>query len=130
MVSRILRPELLDSLPPEDRDAIHSRRDLRHFNRALGNPAWFRKQLSLIVRPGERVLELGAGTGELRQSVPSHVFQWDGLDLAPRPNGWPATALWFQTDVRDFRGWDSYDVVIANLFLHHLDDAALIEITP
>ncbi len=125
MVSRTLKPELLDTLPPGDSDAIHSRRDLRCFNRAMGNPAWFRDTLPRLMRPGDRILELGAGTGELRRSVLPRECHWDALDLAPRPPDWPRGSLWFQTDARAFDGWTSYNVVVANLFFHHLEDADL-----
>jgi len=128
VVSRTLKPELLDALPPEDRDAIDSRRDLRHFNRVMGNAVWFRAQLPVFVRPGERILELGAGTGEIRSAVKRPDLSWDGLDLAPRPADWPPTATWYQTDVRDFDGWSDYDVILANLFLHHLDDPTLVRL--
>lgn len=126
MVFRTLKPELLDALPPENLDAIHSRRDLRRFNRAMGNPAWFRDTLPQLIQPHERVLELGAGTGELREFLPdSRHLRWDGLDLAPRPPQWPRTDQWHQLDVRKFAGWADYPVVIANLFFHHLDDQDL-----
>lgn len=125
MVSRTLKPELLDALPPGDRDAIRSRRDLRHFNRAMGNPAWFRDTLPRLLCPGDRILELGAGTGELREAVLPRARHWDALDLAPRPPAWAGESQWFQTDVRGFDGWKNYDVIIANLFFHHLDDGDL-----
>lgn len=49
----------------------------------------------------------------------------DGLDRVPAPHGWPAEATWHQTDLRAFGGWASYDIVIANLVLHHFDDIIL-----
>jgi len=125
VVTRTLQPELLDALPPGDPDAIHSRRDLRYFNRAMGNPAWFHHELPRLLRPSDRILELGAGTGELRTGFPSILTPWDAVDLAPRPLTWPAQAQWFQTDVRNFDRWSDYTVILANLFLHHLEDRDL-----
>lgn len=125
VVTRTLQPELLDALPPGDPDAIHSRRDLRHFNRVMGNPAWFQRELPRLLGPNDRLLELGAGTGELRTYFPSLLNRWDAVDLAPRSSTWPRQAKWFQTDVRDFDQWNDYTVILANLFLHHLSDGDL-----
>ncbi|MEI6862145.1 MAG: hypothetical protein WCL04_07820 [Verrucomicrobiota bacterium] len=126
-MKRTLTPEILDSLPPDHPAARRSRRDLRVFNAVLGGTRWLRHTLPSRVRPGERVLEIGAGTGELGMSLALAGVMVDGLDRAPRPGGtaWPATARWHQTDALAFDGWGSYDVVIGNLIFHHFDAAAL-----
>lgn len=125
-MQRRLEPELLDSLPPESPEAIHSRRDLRLVNRAMGNAPWFEKTLARYARPGERVIELGSGTGELaarlRTAAPVRV---DGIDRIPPPPDWPAHARWHQADIQTFTGWAAYEVVVGNLILHHFDDDAL-----
>jgi 2-polyprenyl-3-methyl-5-hydroxy-6-metoxy-1,4-benzoquinol methylase len=122
---RTLQAELLDSLAPDDPAARASRRDLRVINRVLGNHRWFVRALRRHVRPGERVLEIGAGAGELCRELVAQGWQVDGLDRAPRPAGWPAGRTWHQVDLRAFDGYGDYDVVVANLILHHLTDAEL-----
>jgi hypothetical protein len=48
-----------------------------------------------------------------------------GCDLAPRPAGLPARIDWRQGDVFDELLAASGGVLVANLFLHHLDDSSL-----
>lgn len=122
---RDLPTELLDQLPPQHPDALSSRRDLRWFNAALGNARWFEKMLPPRVHPGERVLEIGAGTGELGGRLARRGVLWDGLDRVPRPSNWPSHAHWHQTDLFQFSGWADYPVVTGNLIFHHFDPAQL-----
>lgn len=122
---RHLQPELLDSLPVNHPDALHSRRDLVLVNRVMGNARWFRAALGARLHPGERVLELGAGTGELAQTLRSVAPLIDGMDRVPAPLAWPAPSRWHQADIEQFTGWHDYPVVMGNLILHHLTDAAL-----
>jgi hypothetical protein len=122
---RRLEPELLDSLPPDHPDALQSRRDLRVINRLMGNARWFRSTLAQHLKPGERVLELGAGTGELAQQLRSVAPLIDSIDRVPAPTTWPTHARWHQADIEHFGGWSDYPVVIGNLILHHFSDDAL-----
>ncbi len=122
---RTLTPELLDSLPPDHPDAVHSRRDLRLINRVMGNHRWFAHTLPPLLRTGERTLELGAGTGELTTRLAAGGASVDGLDFIPRPPGLAAAHLWHVSDLRTFTGYEGYAAVIANLILHHLTDAEL-----
>ena len=124
-MQRRLEPEILDTLPPGHPDALHNRRDLRLINQVMGNWRWFARTLPPLVRPGERVLELGAGTGELARALHPTVPRLDGLDRWPAPAGWPADASWHQTDVQDFTRWGDYPVVIGNLILHQFDATTL-----
>lgn len=121
-MQRRLEPELLDSLPPEHPDALKSRRDLRVINRVMGNARWFRSALAPRVRPGERVLELGSGTGELARHLRPVAPLIDSIDRIPAPPGWPVSARWHQSDIQAFAGWGDYPVVIGNLILHHFTD--------
>ena len=91
----------------------------------MGNAPWFRAALASRMRPGERVLELGSGTGELATVLRSVAPLVDSIDRVPRPPAWPSEARWHQTDIQTFTGWSDYPVVIGNLILHHFDDAAL-----
>jgi len=120
-----LVPEILDDLPADHPDARSSRRDLRWFNAALGNWRWFERQLPGRLRAGERVLEIGAGTGELGGRMARCGVAWDGLDRAPPPAEWPAGARWHQQDVFNFSGWAAYPVVTGNLIFHHFDPEQL-----
>jgi SAM-dependent methyltransferase len=113
---RTLAPEILDSLPPHHPDALHNRRDLRLTNAVLGNHRWLARTLRPLLRPGSRVLELGAGTGELLQRLASKGIAAEGLDLWPVPPGWP-TRLWHMADLRTF-DYSSWDAIIGNLIFH------------
>lgn len=124
-VLRRLEPELLGSLPADHLDALHRRRDLRVINRVMGNARWFRATLGARLRPGERVIELGAGTGELSQTLRAVAPLIDGIDRVPAPTAWPIPSRWHQADIEHFTGWNDYPVVMGNLILHHFTDASL-----
>ena len=116
---RIVQPELLDSLPGDDPDARHSRRDLRITNFAMGNFRWFRRTLPPQLRPGDHVIELGAGGGELAQVLRPWISHYTGLDRCPPPADWPATWEWHRGDLRSFASYSEYPVVLGNLIFHH-----------
>ncbi len=122
---RVIEPELLDALPSEDPRARRSRRDLRVINRVMGNHRWLQRTLRLRLRTGERVVELGAGAGDLGRELARHGIAADGLDFCPRPADWPSGRDWHQADLRDFEGYHRYQAVVANLVLHHLAAAEL-----
>lgn len=117
---RTLQPELLDSLPPDHSDAVHSRRDLRLINCAMGNHRWFARTLPPLLTPGDLALELGSGTGELAARLTSRGATVDGLDFVPHPVNWPPNRTWHTSDLRTFAGYDRYRAILANLILHHL----------
>jgi hypothetical protein len=127
-MQRTLQPELLDSLPPDHPDALHNRRDLRLTNQILGGPRWIRRTLAAHVRPGERILELGAGTGELGVALIRQGLPVDGLDLWPRPSAWPAAARWHAADLLAFAGYAAYPAICGNLILHQFSDEQLGEL--
>ncbi len=141
-MARLVEPELLDTLPPEDPRAIGSRRDLRRVNAWMGNHRIMRRALQqhLPAQPSGRLLEIGAGDGEFfRQLARIWTAPWS----QPR-----ATLLDMQNIVTPATlaacarlGWEVDTVVadvfaappmaeppaavVANLFLHHFEDAAL-----
>jgi hypothetical protein len=119
------QPELLDTLPSDHPAALHNRRDLRLTNRAMGNFRWFLRKLPALVQPGEAVLELGAGTGELGLALHHRGVAIDGLDRWPRPDTWPATRHWHQSDLAQFSAYADYPVIIGNLIFHQFSDAEL-----
>jgi 2-polyprenyl-3-methyl-5-hydroxy-6-metoxy-1,4-benzoquinol methylase len=121
----MLHPELLDTLPAVHPDAVHSRRDLRVINRFMGNHRWFEQTLPTLLRSGESILELGAGTGELTQRLAAHGMPVTGLDLCPPPVGQSEPLRWLQSDLTAFTGYAKYPVIIGNLILHHFSDEIL-----
>lgn len=150
-MKRIVQPELLDTLPPEDPRALRSRLDLRRINWWMGNPAIMARALrSHLPQAPTQITELGAGDGDFllqvvktfqtgRVSDEAHSFSARAtlLDLqknvsaqtrsAFRRLGWHA-----ETVVADVFDWSPADksrqVVVANLFLHHFEDARLAEL--
>ena len=120
-----LPAEWLDSLPSDAPEAQASRRDLRVFNRLLGTEEWVATLASNALRPGERVLELGAGDGALAGRMLAKGLPWDALDLAPEPRDWPEGGDWFQADALSFGYMAVHAVVVANLVLHHFDEGQL-----
>ena len=130
MRSRLLEPEILDSLPLGDVRAEIHRRQLRRFNALMRNFGWFESRLREHLLPGESVLELGAGTGDLALFLRDRgVFHSDGrvsgLDLWPAPQGWPTSWAWFQGDLLERGLPEEAHVLLANLFLHHFEDRQL-----
>ena len=125
MTVRRVSPERLDALSADDPAAIRSRRDLRIFNRLMGTAPFMERMLRGRAGPGARVLEIGAGTGELAARLRPLVGRLDGLDMAGRPPSWPPGANWFQARAERFTGWQDYPVVIGSLVLHHLRDGDL-----
>jgi len=125
---RELHPELLDALPSRHPDAVHSRRDLRVINFIMGNHRWMARTLPAVLRVAERVLELGAGTGELSRRLGAQGQCVTGLDLSPPPANWPPCQDWHNANLLTFDGYDRYEAVIGNLIFHHfsVDELAML----
>jgi hypothetical protein len=145
-VKRIVLPELLDVLPPEDPRARRSRRDLRRLNALMGHPAIMARALQ-VNSPGDHtreVIELGAGDGHFLLKVAARLNgNWQGaqailLDRLPAMEaetqaafaglGWQARAE--TAEVTDFlRAADDKTArtrtMVSNLFLHQFDDETL-----
>jgi hypothetical protein len=129
--ARVVEPEWLDSLPHDHPDARGNRRDIRRINHLQGNFAWMAGQVRRHVRAGMRLLEVGAGAGDLgarlRSILPAGCV-YAGLDLAPRPEHWPGDWPWLREDLAGFDAYDGYDVILANLILHQFEDPVLARI--
>lgn len=139
---RVLVPEILDELAHDDPRAVRSRGDLRRVNWLMGQAPIM---AGLLTRHGAggkglRLLEIGAGDGtpmarlarRLAGRVPDASVTL--LDMAPaadvraldaiRRTGWSVEVV--AADAFDWLEGDGrFDAVIANLFLHHFERAAL-----
>jgi hypothetical protein len=122
---RTVQAELLDSLSHDHPDALRCRRDLRLINRIMGNHRWIERTLPPLLRPGETVLEIGAGDGALGLRLAARGIPVDGLDLCPPPRAWPSARAWHSADLRSFGGYTGYPVVLGNLIFHQFDTAEL-----
>lgn len=146
MLPRILEPETLDHLAPDDPLARRSRRDLRRVNAFMGARRILARAMAraMATERGRplRILELGCGDGRLMLEVAKHRGdRWPGarvdlLDRQPLVDeatlaayaaaGWQARPR--LADVVDWAGSDDgerWDLIVANLFLHHFDGASL-----
>ncbi len=138
--SRVVVPELLDELAPEDPRAERSRRDLRTIHKFMRSASILRRLIAnLELRaPPRRIIELGAGDGTLLLAVArSLVPRWAGVELtlldrvdllADRTReayvrlGWEIRPV--RSDVMDWARSDAgapYDLCFASLFLHHFE---------
>lgn len=129
--TRRVEPELLETYPADHPDAVRGRGDLRLINAVMGNHRWIVRTLRRVCQPDWRITEIGAGDGalslRLAQSGVCAPGSLHGFDLAPRPPTWPAAADWTESDLLREPLPDS-EVLVANLFLHHLQDNALSEL--
>jgi hypothetical protein len=133
---RLLVPELLDLLPADDRCAIRSRQDLARINWVMRQPAIMAQALSRY--PAPRVLaDLGSGDGRFLLSVARRMARrWPGVtalicdrqDIVSARTCAAFEKLGWRCEVRQgdiFETLPRADIITANLFLHHFDDAAL-----
>jgi SAM-dependent methyltransferase len=107
----------------------------------LGIPSAYRAWRSLVLgrgqaeyvrdylrlTPGDRVLDVGCGTGEILSALPP--VDYHGIDLSPRyveaaRRRWGGRARFTCASVAEtaVREPASYDLVMANGVLHHLSD--------
>jgi hypothetical protein len=138
VAARILTPEILDFLAPDDPRAISSRRDLMRINAAMRQGAIMADALAGLASP-KCLADLGGGDGRFLLGVarrlarrwPSvHAVILDQHDIVSPETRAGFAALGWHCDV--VRG-DIFevlprirpDIVITNLFLHHLDEGAL-----
>lgn len=130
---RVVAREILDSLPPEDPDAIRSRRDLRLINAVMGNYRWLaaRSTHHRADAPTLSWTEIGAGDGQLAPAFSSQsraTLAVTGLDLSPRPPSWPSHWPWIQGDLFETLEDLGGDGLMASLFLHHFHAPELREL--
>ena len=147
---RVVEPELLDDLPPDDPQAVGSRTDLRRLNAIMGHAGIlsraFRSQFDGTIprlRP-LRFVELGAGDGTLlvqlaqrwaALGVTAQVTTVDRQNLVSAETRRELAALHWAVEsvASDVFAWLEQaspvaDVMLANLFLHHFPDESLAEL--
>ena len=129
---RRVDPELLDQLPHGHPDGVRSRREIHLVNRLMGNHRWLCHTLSRRGGREQRVLELAAGDGVLAYRARANrrldALHWKGLDLAPPPAQWPGDWEWHQRDVLAPHQLPDADILVANMFLHHLRNEQLLSL--
>ena len=145
--ARFVHPETLDYLHEDDPRAIRSRGDLRRIHAVMGTRGILLKALRRLHIEPRRIIELGAGDASLTLRVAQCLAKEWGpvqLTLLDRRNAVSATTLrsfenlgWnvqlLNADVLDWiasPSRESYDLAIANLFLHHFEAAELAAILP
>lgn len=141
LAKRQLRRELLDDLPAEAPDAVHSRADLRRINGLMGNARWLaRSARELPLAAPETLVELACGDGELVLKL-LRLNQWRPkqlilLDQQPVVTTKTLAALREQVGsvevvTADVFAWlaekqnEGVDLITTNLFLHHFTDEQL-----
>ena len=140
-MGRVLTSEILDILPPDDPRALRSRRDLMLINAVMCQSAIMADALSAFPAP-KLIADLGGGDGHFMLRVAKRLARrWRDVTvmIADRRAivsaqtragfaraGWHCESL--TGDVLETLPLIRPDIVTANLFLHHLDDAALAQL--
>jgi hypothetical protein len=146
-MERIVLPELLDALPPQDQSALRSRRDLRRINAWMRHPRIMTCLLQkyLVKQDARQIVELGAGDGHFLLSVARRlqglwpgaevtlVDRLDALDPQTRDQfqrlGWRVHA-----EIAEASEWlrqsppNPTGTIVSNLFLHQFQMEQLAEL--
>ena len=130
MMQRTVQPEILDTLAHDDPAALANRRDLRLYNRLMGNFKWMASTLPMV-SSGDPVIELGAGDGSLglyllRQGIVNRKSPYTGVDLWDAPIQWPKDWPWLKKDLLTIDYSALKGTLLANLILHQFTEQELI----
>lgn len=135
-MNRVLVPEILDGLAADDPRAIGSRCDLARINWAMRQSAIMARVLARFPQP-KVLADLGGGDGRFLLSVARRMARrWPGVtalvcdqaDIVGDETRAAFARLGWTVQVRQgdiFAQLPRADVMMANLFLHHFDDARL-----
>jgi hypothetical protein len=140
-MARRVEREWLDELPADDPRARRSRGDLRRVNAHMANARFVAADI-LRARPGPMasLAEIGAGDGAFalrmvaRLPAPQDPACVTLVDREPVVGAQTRTAFsrrgWeARVETADVFGWldaaPTFDVIVANLFLHHFEEADL-----
>jgi len=124
LTARKIVPELLDSASPDDVTANLA--DLQRINRFFGGRQTLRAVLRPLARPGLTILDIGAASADHASALPNaRVVSLDLSESHLRRGHGPrvaadAFALPFPPR--------SFDLVMANLFLHHFENEAIVRL--
>ncbi len=94
----------------------------------MGNERWVCRTVSRFPDEANRgIVEIGAGDGNLCNKLAERFPQAAvaAYDLAPVPVGLAARVAWHRGDIFAMPAPASGGVLVANLFLHHFESAAL-----
>ena len=125
---RIVTREILDSLDPNDPDAIQSRRDLERVDLFLGGTRWICRQvINRRDASAMGVVELGAGSGHLCNALSMRLpgCRITGLDLSAPGSQLNPDVHWRKGDLFQTLPEMSGGIVVGNLILHHFEREAL-----
>jgi 2-polyprenyl-3-methyl-5-hydroxy-6-metoxy-1,4-benzoquinol methylase len=140
---RRVEAEWLDELPAQDPRAIRSRADLARINGLMGNARIVSREIRRAFPRGlHRLAEIGAGDGRFGARLAPALGRRAEMTLVDRQDCVnPSTlrelaahgieAQVVRADVFDWLRRDMherYDVIVANLFLHHFEDDRLAEV--
>ena len=143
-MERLVKPELLDELPPADPRAVRSREDLLRVNAWMGNCGIMVQALRSTCRGpvAQPIIELGAGDGRFLLRVARRLIPgWQGtsavlldrLKLISQETrqGFESLGWHMEFLEADALHWleqpaaPACDAMVANLFLHHFTEAQL-----
>ncbi len=127
---RLIEPELLDHLPPEQAQA--NLRDIVRLNKGFGGHSTIRKALEKAVNGNARfsVLDVGAASGDTARLIGKLYpgASVTSLDLnAVNLSAAPADKLIGDAFELPF-GPESFDYVLSSLFLHHFPDDQVVRL--
>jgi len=139
---RRVEAEWLDTMSALDPRAREARRDLERVNALMGNAGIVARELARgLAHNARAIAEIGAGDGGFLRAVASHralrgrTFRATLVDRQPcaeracveelAARGWEPAAV--QADAFAWLAANGarYDAIVANLFLHHFESAAL-----
>jgi hypothetical protein len=140
-MARLVEPELLDSLSPEDPAAVRSRIDLRRVNWWMRNESHMVRAILSLPSFPTSLLELGAGDGTFILGVARRLARTEKspvriylLDMEPVVSeetlaafeslNWKPEVIHQKID-QWLASPQVVDLVTANLFLHHFSDHQL-----
>ena len=141
-MKRIVKPEVLDTLPANNPHAERSRRDIQRLNLLIGHDRIVCKALAWVLagRRLEHITDLGAGNGHFLLSIAQRWHQRSTVaaSLIDLVDGFDRRAVvefealgWkVKLEIADAVQWlgkvaNHKEVVLANHFLHQLSDAEL-----
>jgi SAM-dependent methyltransferase len=126
---RVIRPEILDTLPPEKARA--SLNDLVRINRHWGGHATLRRLLAHVAKPSEAfsLLDVGAASGDMGTCITrwypgARVVSLDRVPSHLAGSGARVAGDAFRLPFAPA----SFDFVFCSLFLHHFTDDEIVTI--